>query len=289
MKAPRCKTLKVALHYEFCVCGLVPSLEPRPLLFPQHWMYCITSTRKGGSGNSCTVFVCKWNAITLKSPDKKLFRGLWFVSLCSERPPEDSSKLVHSTPSEVLKLCRQQLTAQTTKRRSVWQSSAPFLSVWCAFPGFPKWVNPFATVPLPVIRATSAYHPWSKARIASFFNVAHLIDLYGSTYECMFNCVSRVLAAKHYIISNPIGSIQIPLEHTKTMQEFPDPPFRVLVMQYIQCCGNRSGLGSRLASSPGHSHVFNVTCTQKNGRHVAYTHNPEIAGKFKLSYAHRTS
>ena len=33
--------------------------------------------------------------------------------------------------------------------------------------------------------------------------------------------------------------MQIPLEHTKTVQEFPDPPFRVLVMQYTQCCGNR--------------------------------------------------
>ena len=33
------------------------SLESRPLPFPQRWMYCITSTRKEGSGNSCTVFV----------------------------------------------------------------------------------------------------------------------------------------------------------------------------------------------------------------------------------------
>ena len=30
--------------------------------------------------------------------------------------------------------------------------------------------------------------------------------------------------------------------HTKTVQEFPDPSFRVLVMQYIQCCG-RGGSG----------------------------------------------
>ena len=31
--------------------------------------------------------------------------------------------------------------------------------------------------------------------------------------------------------------MQIPLEHTKTVQEFPDPSFRALVMQYIQRCG----------------------------------------------------
>ena len=36
------------------------------------------------------------------------------------------------------------------------------------------------------------------------------------------------------LASHPIGSMQIPLEHT---QEFPDLPFRVLVMQYIQRCG----------------------------------------------------
>ena len=36
---------------------LIPSLEPRPLPFPQRWMYCITSTRRERSGNSCTVFV----------------------------------------------------------------------------------------------------------------------------------------------------------------------------------------------------------------------------------------
>ena len=28
------------------VCSTSTSLEPRPLLFPQRWMYCITSTRK---------------------------------------------------------------------------------------------------------------------------------------------------------------------------------------------------------------------------------------------------
>ena len=46
--------------------------------------------------------------------------------------------------------------------------------------------------------------------------------------------------------SHPIGSMQIPLEHTKTVQEFPDPSFRALVMKYIQRCGDRRGLGSRL-------------------------------------------
>ena len=39
------------------------SLASRPLPFAQRWMYCITSTRKEGSGDSCTVFVCSWNAI----------------------------------------------------------------------------------------------------------------------------------------------------------------------------------------------------------------------------------
>ena len=33
------------------------SLEPRPLPSPQRWMYCITSTRREGSGDYCTVFV----------------------------------------------------------------------------------------------------------------------------------------------------------------------------------------------------------------------------------------
>ena len=40
-------------------------------------------------------------------------------------------------------------------------------------------------------------------------------------------------------ISHPIGPLQIPPENTKAMQEFPNLPFRVLVMQYIQHCGNR--------------------------------------------------
>ena len=44
-------------------------------------------------------------------------------------------------------------------------------------------------------------------------------------------------------ISYPIGSMHIPLQHTKTVQEFPDPSFRVLMMQYIQRCGNRRGSG----------------------------------------------
>ena len=30
------------------------------------------------------------------------------------------------------------------------------------------------------------------------------------------------------------------------MQEFPDPSFRMLVMQYIQRCGDRRGLDPRL-------------------------------------------
>ena len=47
-------------------------------------------------------------------------------------------------------------------------------------------------------------------------------------------------------ISHPIGSMQIPLEHTQTMQEFPDSSFHVLVMQYIQCCRKGRGLGLRL-------------------------------------------
>lgn len=44
----------------FCI-----SLVSRPLLFPQRWVYYITSATLGkeGSGNSCIVFVCKWNAI----------------------------------------------------------------------------------------------------------------------------------------------------------------------------------------------------------------------------------
>ena len=40
--------------------------------------------------------------------------------------------------------------------------------------------------------------------------------------------------------------MQIPLENTKTVQELPDPSFRVLVMQYIQRCGKGRGLDSRL-------------------------------------------
>ena len=35
-------------------------------------------------------------------------------------------------------------------------------------------------------------------------------------------------------------------EHTKTVQESPDPSFRVLVMQYIQRCANGRGLDARL-------------------------------------------
>ena len=46
--------------------------------------------------------------------------------------------------------------------------------------------------------------------------------------------------------SHPIGSMQIPVEHTKTVQESPDPSFRVLVMQYIQRCANGRGLDARL-------------------------------------------
>ena len=34
-----------------------PSLESRPLPYPQHWMYCITSMQKEGSGYSCTFFM----------------------------------------------------------------------------------------------------------------------------------------------------------------------------------------------------------------------------------------
>jgi hypothetical protein len=34
--------------------------------------------------------------------------------------------------------------------------------------------------------------------------------------------------------------------HTKTVQESPDPFFRVLVMQYIQRCGNGRDLDARL-------------------------------------------
>ena len=39
------------------------------------------------------------------------------------------------------------------------------------------------------------------------------------------------------ILDPPLGSMQIPLENTKTVQELPDPSFRVLVMQYIQRYG----------------------------------------------------
>ena len=38
-------------------------------------------------------------------------------------------------------------------------------------------------------------------------------------------------------ISHPIGSMQIPLEHTQTMKELPDPSYHMLVMQYIWRCG----------------------------------------------------
>ena len=58
----------------------------------------------------------------------------------------------------------------------------------------------------------------------------------------------RSIIRKSHDISHPIGSMQIPLENTKTVQELPDPSFRVLVMQYIQHCGKGRGLDSRLIS-----------------------------------------
>ena len=38
------------------------------------------------------------------------------------------------------------------------------------------------------------------------------------------------------ILDPPLGSMQIPLENTKTVQELPDSSFCVLMMQYIQRC-----------------------------------------------------
>ena len=52
-------------------------------------------------------------------------------------------------------------------------------------------------------------------------------------------CPWLVIAMSHDSL-HPIGSMQIPLENTKTVQESPDPSqiLYVLVMQYIQHCGN---------------------------------------------------
>ena len=50
--------------------------------------------------------------------------------------------------------------------------------------------------------------------------------------------------------------MQIPLENTKTVQELPDPSFRVLVMQYIQRCGKGRGLDSRLVACMGTSYYY---------------------------------
>ena len=64
--------------------------------------------------------------------------------------------------------------------------------------------------------------------------------------HAMSTAIVRSIIRKSYDISHPIGSMQIPLENTKTVQELPDPSFRVLVMQYIQRCGKGRGLDSRL-------------------------------------------
>ena len=56
------------------------SLEPRPLLFPQHWMHCITSTRVmqiassaaeiGGVWVRDYIYItCMWNQGILPDPD----------------------------------------------------------------------------------------------------------------------------------------------------------------------------------------------------------------------------
>ena len=55
---------------------------------------------------------------------------------------------------------------------------------------------------------------------------------------CSRACLRLMIEMSHDS-SHPIGSIQIPLEHTNTVQEFPDLPFCVLVMQYTQGCRNR--------------------------------------------------
>ena len=45
----------------------------------------------------------------------------------------------------------------------------------------------------------------------------------------------------HYSSLNLIGHVPIPTQVTKIVPKWPDPPSRVLVMQYIQRCGG-SGL-----------------------------------------------
>ncbi|MCG8623521.1 MAG: hypothetical protein MJE68_16205 [Proteobacteria bacterium] len=60
-------------------------------------------------------------------------------------------------------------------------------------------------------------------------------------------------------ISHPIGPLQIPPENTKTVQESPDPSFRMLVMQYIQRCGKGRGLGSRLMRYQRHMKTDHMT------------------------------
>ena len=59
--------------------------------------------------------------------------------------------------------------------------------------------------------------------------------------------------SNHYSNLNLIGHIHIPTCATETVQQWPDPPFPALVMQYIQSWGG-SGLVHETSPSPPLDH-----------------------------------
>ena len=89
------------------------------------------------------------------------------------------------------------------------------------------------------------HNPWTNSATITFHSQYCCISVCHVNHDRTF---LWSIIRKSYDISHSVGSMQILLEDTKTMQESPYPSFRVLVMQYIQRCGKGRGLDSRLVT-----------------------------------------